>query len=90
MASLAELARARGVEIVLFTDQWVSPIAKNARHVFRSRIEAPSAWDSSVITLFVVEAMIDAVQNASWDETRERIKTLEGLFEQTRHFRKPG
>ncbi len=90
MASLAELARARGVEIILFTDQWVSPIAKNARHVFRSRIEAPSAWDSSVITLFVVEAMIDAVQNASWDETRERIKTLEGLFEQTRHFRKPG
>ncbi|MBB4063478.1 MurR/RpiR family transcriptional regulator [Gellertiella hungarica] len=90
MATLAEIARARGVEIVLFTDQWVSPIAKHARHTFRSRIEAPSAWDSSVVTLFVVEALIEAVQNATWDETRERIKTLEGLFEQTRLFRKPG
>lgn len=90
MATLAEIARARGVEIVLFTDQWVSPIARQARHTFRSRIEAPSAWDSSVVTLFVVEALIEAVQNATWDETRERIRTLEGLFEQTRLFRKPG
>lgn len=89
MATLSEIARARGVEVVLFTDQWVSPIAKHARHTFRSRIEAPSAWDSSVVTLFVVEALIEAVQNASWDETRERIRTLEGLFEQTRLFRKP-
>lgn len=90
MATLADLARARGVEIVLFTDQWVSPIARQARHTFRSRIEAPSAWDSAVVTLFIVEALIEAVQNATWDETRERIKTLEGLFEQTRLFRKPG
>lgn len=90
MSTLAELARRRGVEIVLFTDQWVSPIARQARHTFRSRIEAPSAWDSSVVTLFVVEALIEAVQNAAWDETRERIRTLEGLFEQTRLFRKPG
>lgn len=90
LARLADIARARGVEVVLFTDQWVSPIAKHARHTFRSRIEAPSAWDSAVVTLFVVEALIEAVQNATWDETRERIKTLEGLFEQTRLFRKPG
>ena len=90
MSTLAEIARARGVEIVLFTDQWVSPIAKKARHTFRSRIEAPSAWDSSVVSLFVVEALIEAVQSATWDETRERIRALEGLFEQTRLFRKPG
>nr|WP_316655078.1 MurR/RpiR family transcriptional regulator [uncultured Gellertiella sp.] len=90
MATLAEIARARGVEIVLFTDQWVSPVAKHARHTFRARIEVPSAWDSSVVTLFVVEALIEAVQNATWDDTRERIRTLEGLFEQTRLFRRPG
>lgn len=90
LARLADIARARGVEVVLFTDQWVSPIAKHARHTFRSRIEAPSAWDSAVVTLFVVEALIEAVQSTTWDETRERIKTLEGLFEQTRLFRKPG
>ncbi|TKT74164.1 MurR/RpiR family transcriptional regulator [Aquamicrobium sp. LC103] len=85
---LAEMAKARGVEIVLFTDQWGSPAAKLARHSFHARIEAPSAWDSSVVTLFIAEALVAAVQDACWDETRQRMKTLEDLFDQTRMFRK--
>ena len=32
---LAETAQARGVQIVLFTDQWLSPIARFARHIDR-------------------------------------------------------
>lgn len=90
MVTLAEAARANGVAIILFTDQWGSPAIKAARHVFRVRIEVPSAWDSSVVTLFVVEALIEAVQTRTWDETRERMRTLEGLFEQTRLFRRLG
>lgn len=89
MTTLARLARANGVEIILFTDPWTSPVDQHARHTFKLDIEAPSAWDSSVVTLFVVEALIEAVQNSSWNETRERINTLEGLFEQARLFRKP-
>ncbi len=89
METLARIARERGVEIILFTDQWSSPIAKSARRVFRIQIEAPSAWDSSVVILFAVEALIEAVQSSIWDETRGRMKTLEGLFDSTRLFRKP-
>jgi Transcriptional regulators len=89
MATLAEVAKAAGVVIILFTDVWASPVAKNSQHTFKVRIEAPSAWDSSVITLFVVEALIEAVQSASWEETRERMNSLEGLFEQSRLFRRP-
>jgi DNA-binding MurR/RpiR family transcriptional regulator len=89
METLSRIARERGVEIILFTDQWSSPIAKSARRVFRIQIEAPSAWDSSVVTLFAVEALIEAVQSSIWDETRDRMKTLEGLFDSTRLFRKP-
>lgn len=89
MATLAEVAHANGVSILLFTDQWTSPVAKHALHTFRVRIEAPSAWDSSVVTLFVVEALIEAVQSRSWDETKQRMNALEGLFEQTRLFRRP-
>lgn len=89
METFARIARERGVEIVLFTDQWASPIAKLAARVFRIHIEAPSAWDSSVVTLFVVEALIEAVQSANWGETRERMKSLEELFEASRLFRKP-
>ncbi len=90
MATLAEAARASGVVIILFTDVWASPVAQQAQHVFKVRTEAPSAWDSSVVTLFVVEALIEAVQNATWEETRERMNSLEGLFERSRLFRRPG
>ena len=89
METLGRAARERGVEIVLFTDQWASPVAKAAAKVFRVHIEAPSAWDSSVVTLFIVEALIEAVQSSGWEETSGRMKTLEGLFEASRLFRKP-
>nr|WP_119257156.1 MurR/RpiR family transcriptional regulator [Shinella zoogloeoides] len=89
METLGRVARERGVEIVLFTDPWASPVAKVAAKVFRVHIEAPSAWDSSVVTLFIVEALIEAVQSSGWEETSDRMKTLEGLFEASRLFRKP-
>ncbi|MDK1375083.1 MULTISPECIES: MurR/RpiR family transcriptional regulator [unclassified Sinorhizobium] len=89
METLARIARDRRVEIVLFTDQWGSPVAKSSSKVFRVQIEAPSAWDSSVMLLFLVEALIEAVQNMNWDETRDRMKMLEGLFDSTRIFRRP-
>jgi DNA-binding MurR/RpiR family transcriptional regulator len=85
---LAEVATAKGVTLVLFTDQWGSPAAKHAAHSFHARIEVPSAWDSSVVTLFAVEALLAAVQTATWDETRDRMNTLEDLFDRTRMFRK--
>ncbi len=84
----AKMAVARGVELVLFTDQWGSPVAKFAKHKIYSRIEAPSAWDSSVVTMFILEAVIAAVQNETWDETNERMTELEELFEKTKLFKK--
>jgi len=85
---LAEMAKSKGVILVLFTDQWGSPTAKHATHSFHARIEAPSAWDSSVVILFIVEALIAAIQTETWDETKRRIKSLEALFDQTKLFRK--
>ncbi len=85
---LAEMAAARGVVVVLFTDQWGSPAARHAAHVFNCRIEAPSAWDSSVVPLFIVEALVAAVQTAGWAETRKRMNSLEALFDETGLFRK--
>lgn len=85
---LAEMAAAQGVTLVLFTDQWGSPAAKHAKYSFHSRIEAPSAWDSSVVTLFIIETIISAVETLTWDETKDRMKKLEDLFDQTKMFRK--
>ncbi|MCL5778407.1 MurR/RpiR family transcriptional regulator [Limibaculum sp. FT325] len=85
---LAEMAHGRGAEIVLFTDQWGSPIGKIARHRFSAHIEAPSAWDSSVAILMIVEALIAAVQDLNWQQAKARMETLERIFDETRLFRK--
>ncbi|HSK41182.1 MAG TPA: SIS domain-containing protein, partial [Arenibaculum sp.] len=85
---LAEMATRRGVTVVLFTDQWSSPAARHAEHVFNIRVEAPSAWDSSVVILLVVEALIASVQTATWDTTRARMNALEDLFDATGLFKK--
>jgi DNA-binding MurR/RpiR family transcriptional regulator len=90
LEALARTASDNGVEIILFTDIWGSPIGKHARHSFRLSIEVPSAWDSSVVTLLLVEALIEGVQSAHWDKTRERMSMLENLFESTPLFRRPG
>jgi DNA-binding MurR/RpiR family transcriptional regulator len=89
LEALARTASEVGVEIVLFTDSWGSPIGKYATHAFRIHIEAPSAWDSSIVTLLVVEALIEAIQSSNWDKTRERMSMLENLFETTPLFRRP-
>ncbi|MBT3557857.1 MAG: MurR/RpiR family transcriptional regulator [Rhodospirillales bacterium] len=85
---LAELARSRELELVLFTDQWGSPAAKFASHSFHTRTEVPSAWDSSIMPLFIIESLTAAIQNLSWEESEDRMKALEVLLDETGMFRK--
>ena len=85
---LAELARSRELELVLFTDQWGSPAAKFASHSFHTRTEVPSAWDSSIMPLFIIESLTAAIQNLSWEESESRMKALEVLLDETGMFRK--
>ena len=85
---LAEMARAKGAHLILFTDQWRSPVHHLADISLSARIVVPSAWDSTATTLLLVETMIAAVQNADWPATKDRIEALEGMFDQTKLFRK--
>lgn len=88
LLTFCKIAKSRGVRVILLTDQWGSPAAKYSEHVFNLRIEAPSAWDSSVVPLFILEAIISAVQTEMWDETKDRMKDLEALFDETKLFKK--
>jgi DNA-binding MurR/RpiR family transcriptional regulator len=85
---LAELARDRGARIILFTDQWRSPVHEFADCTFCGRIAVPSAWDSLVTLMMMAEALIAEVQERTWDSTRARMEDLEGMFDRTRLFRK--
>ncbi|PUB18856.1 MurR/RpiR family transcriptional regulator [Yoonia sediminilitoris] len=85
---LAEMAHARGARIILFTDQWRSPVHQLATYSFSSRIVVPSAWDSVVTPLLLLETMISTMQNLTWDDTKDRMQSLEEMFDQTKLFRK--
>ncbi|MET3591875.1 MULTISPECIES: MurR/RpiR family transcriptional regulator [Mesorhizobium] len=79
LVRFAEKAHQRGVQIVLFTDQWLSPIARFARHVIAGRTAVPSAWDSSAALLVVVETLIGAVTRQLEAAGAKRIRDLESL-----------
>ncbi len=85
---LVELAAKKGAEIILLTDQWKSPISKLTPLVFGSRITAPSAWDSNVANLLLLETIIAQVQELIWPETKARMEELEQMFDDTKFFRK--
>ena len=85
---VAEMAREQGAEIVLITDRWVSPAAGFASHTFACHIEAPSAWDSNVSLMVLVETLLAAVQDLTWGVTEGRMRRLEALYSRTRFFRR--
>lgn len=85
---LAEMAHAKGAKIILFTDQWRSPINAFADICFSSRIVVPSAWDSAAAILLLVETIIASMQDINWSETKERMEGLEDMFDRTKLFRK--
>jgi DNA-binding MurR/RpiR family transcriptional regulator len=85
---VAEMAREQGAEIILITDRWVSPAAAHARHTLCCHIEAPSAWDSNVSLMVLVETLLAAVQTLSWADTEIRLKRMEDLYARTRVFRR--
>ncbi len=87
LLSLAELAVQKGAIVVLFSDQWLSPIAKHAKFIFPIRIEAPSGWDSGVATLFVLEALIAALESKLWPDASKRMQELETAFDYTGRFK---
>ncbi|MBL4928727.1 MurR/RpiR family transcriptional regulator [Fuscibacter oryzae] len=85
---MAEMAKEQGAEIILITDRWVSPAAVHARHTLACHVEAPSAWDSNVALMVLVETLLSAVQSLTWETTEVRLKRLEDLYARTRFFRR--
>jgi DNA-binding MurR/RpiR family transcriptional regulator len=73
----AKAMKARGVTIALFTDTWLSPIAKQASIVLPCRVDSPSPFDSLVPAMALTEAVIAAVSEALGDAGRARLEQIE-------------
>jgi DNA-binding MurR/RpiR family transcriptional regulator len=79
VVALAETAARQGATVVLMTDQWLSPIARVARHVLPAAVAVPSNWDSSAGLLVIVEALLAAVTTRLWATARPRMEAIERL-----------
>lgn len=79
LVRFAEKAHQRGATIILFTDQWLSPIARFARHVIAGRTAVPSAWDSSAALFVAAEAIIGALTRNLEAQGANRIREIEDL-----------
>ncbi|MDE9449429.1 MurR/RpiR family transcriptional regulator [Aliiroseovarius sp. Z3] len=82
---LAKLVVDQGANIVLFTDQWGSPIERYATFCFRSMVEVPSSWDSTLAINFLIEALVAEIQSRS--DSADRIAALEDMIGESRIFR---
>ena len=85
---LTQMCHDRGARIILFTDQWRSPIHRIAALAFSVRIAVPSAWDSCLPILMLLECTIAALQEPLWNSVKDRMDALETAFDETKLFRK--
>ncbi|MEZ5666264.1 MAG: MurR/RpiR family transcriptional regulator [Alphaproteobacteria bacterium] len=76
---VAKEAHARGTTVVLFTDQWLSPVVQVAGTVIAARVAVPSNWDSGAALLAITEAIVAQVTRRLWPTARKRLESLEGL-----------
>ncbi len=75
----ARAAAAQQAEIILVTDIWYSPIAAIAQLVVPCPVRIPSAFDSGVTGLAVVEIITAALVDRLDEGARDRIARLEQL-----------
>ncbi|WP_344411675.1 MurR/RpiR family transcriptional regulator [Pseudonocardia ailaonensis] len=81
-ADIIELARdahARGAQVVLFTDIWMSPVADVARVVLPAQVEVPSPFDSLVAAAALVELVVEAVVQNLGTRVPRRLSEIESI-----------
>ncbi|MBN9071252.1 MAG: MurR/RpiR family transcriptional regulator [Rhizobiales bacterium] len=79
LLTFTEKANKRGVQIILVTDGWLSPIARFARHVIATRTEVPSAWDSCTALFVVAETLIGETTRRLDADGARRMSEIERL-----------
>lgn len=80
-ASLLDVAAdlaARRAQIVLITDEWMSPVSRFAKLVLPCRTEMGRTWDANGSLFTLVEAVIARTTELSWATASRRIGSIEG------------
>ncbi len=77
--TFARAAAGREARIVLVTDIWYSPIAALAQHVLVTPVRIPSAFDSGLGGLALVEMIVACMVEEMGGAAKDRHAALEGL-----------
>jgi DNA-binding MurR/RpiR family transcriptional regulator len=75
----ARIATAQGCNVILFTDQWLSPASASARQVLVTSVDTVGPFDSLVGATAVVEAVVAAVLNRLGPKAQTRMQSLDRL-----------
>lgn len=75
----ATQAAGRGVTIILFTDQWLSPISEHAEVTIICPLDVPSPYDTLAPAVAQIEALVAQILSSLDDTTRRRIESLETI-----------
>ncbi len=75
----ARLVAGQGVNVVLFTDPWLSPASAFARQVVVTSVETVGPFDSLVGATAVLEAVVAAVLAKLGPRAQSRMQSLEQL-----------
>lgn len=79
VTSYANQAAQQGVRIVLFTDQWLSPIADLAEVSIVSRLDVYSPFDTMAPAIAQTEAVVANILAISGDEPLARMQRFERI-----------
>ncbi|WP_188052351.1 MurR/RpiR family transcriptional regulator [Aureimonas fodinaquatilis] len=77
IVAYAAAARQRRATLIAVTDEWLSPIAAQAAHVFTTPVAAPSLFDSTIGSLVQMEALIARTAEALGQKAATRIAAVE-------------
>jgi DNA-binding MurR/RpiR family transcriptional regulator len=76
---IAEMAAQRKVNVLLFTDQWLSPVSRVARFTLAAHTAGPSGWDSNTPLMLLVDAVIAALNTRYWASISNRLQEVEAM-----------
>lgn len=80
LSILAQKAcEARKVQVVLMTDEWLSPVSKQASEVLAIPIDSGTLWDSYAGAFALLEALVTRIAEENWDQTKTRIEEWDSV-----------
>jgi len=71
--------RVSGIDVLIFTDKWISPVASEATEVVAVAIDNGTAWDTYIGAMVIVDAMITYISEQDWNSTSSRIRAWDAL-----------